>query len=52
MLTRGMRGPQAELAHLRWTRDRSPVNLDEFAHYQGRTNIVYVKAGRQFSVRS
>ena len=39
-------------AHLRWTRDRSRVNLDEFDHYQRRANAVYAEAMCQFSVRS
>ena len=39
-------------AHLRWTRDRSRDNWDEFVHYQRRANAVYVEAMRQFSVRS
>ena len=39
-------------AHLRWTRDRSRVNLDEFVHYHRRANAVYAEAMRQFSVRS
>ena len=39
-------------AHLRWTRDRSRVNWDEFAHYQRRANAVYEEAMHQFSVRS
>ena len=38
--------------HLRWTRDRSRVNWDEFVHYQRRANTVYAEAMRQFSVRS
>ena len=38
-------------AHLRWTRDRSRVNWDEFVHYQRRANEVNTAAGRQFSVR-
>ena len=28
-------------SHLRWTRDRSRVNWDEFVHYQRRANAVY-----------
>ena len=28
-------------AHLRWTRNRSRVNWDEFVHYQRRANAVY-----------
>ena len=36
-------------AHLRWTRDRSRVNWDEFVHYQRRANVVYAEAMRQFS---
>ena len=40
-------------AHLRWTRDRSRVNWDEFVHYQRRANALYDEAMRQFiSVRS
>ena len=38
-------------AHLRWTRDRSRVNWDEFVRYQRRANAVYAEAMRQFSVR-
>ena len=41
-----------EGAHLRWTRDRFPVNWDEFVHYQRRANAVYAEAMRQFSVKS
>ena len=33
-------------AHLRWTRDRSLVNWDEFVHYQRRANAVYAEAMR------
>ena len=39
-------------AHLRWTRDSSRVNWDEFVHYQRRANDVYAGAMSQFSVRS
>ena len=39
-------------AHLRWSRDRSLVNWDEFVHYQITANAVYAEAMRQFSVRS
>ena len=39
-------------AHLRWTRDRSRDNWDEFVHYQRRANAVYAEAMCQFSVRS
>ena len=39
-------------AHLRWTRDRSRDNWDEFVHYKRRANAVYAEAMRQFSVRS
>ena len=39
-------------AHLRWNRDRSRVNWDEFVHYHRRANAVYAEAMRQFSVRS
>ena len=31
-------------AHLRWTRDHSRVNWDEFVHYQRRANAVYAEA--------
>ena len=36
-------------AHLRWTRDRSRVNWEEFVHYQVRANETYSEAKRQFS---
>ena len=39
-------------AHLRWTRDRSPVNWEEFVHYQVRANETYSEAKRQFSDRN
>ena len=39
-------------AHLRWTRDRSRVNWDEFVHYHRRANAVYAEAMCQLSVRS
>ena len=29
-------------AHLRWTRDHSRVNWDEFVHYQRRANAMYI----------
>ena len=38
-------------AHLRWTRNRSRDNWDEFVRYQRRANAVYAEAMRQFSVR-
>ena len=38
--------------HLRWTRDPSRVNWDEFVHYHRRANAVYAEAMHQFSVRS
>ena len=34
-------------AHLRWTRDRSRVNWDEFVHCQVRANEKYSEAKRQ-----
>ena len=37
-------------AHLRWTRDRSRANWDEFVRYQRRANVYMPR--RQFSVRS
>ena len=37
---------------LRWTRDRSPVNLEEFVHCQVRANETHSEAKRQFSVRN
>ena len=40
-----------QAAHLRWTRDRSQVNLEEFVHCQVRANETYSEAKRQFSVR-
>ena len=39
-------------AHLRWTRDLSRVNCDEFVHYPRRANAVYAETMRQFNVRS
>ena len=39
-------------AYLRWTSDCSRANWDEFVHYQSRANMVNVKAGPQFDVRS
>ena len=39
-------------AHLRWTRDRSRVNWEEFVHCQVRANETYSQAKRQFSVRN
>ena len=41
-----------EEAHLRWTRDRSQVNLEEFVRYQGRANESYSEAKHQFSDRN
>ena len=39
-------------AHLRWTRDRSRVNWEEFMRCQVRANDTYSKAKCQFSARS
>ena len=39
-------------AYLRWTRDRSRVNWEEFVHCQVSANETYSEARRQFSVRS
>ena len=39
-------------AHLRWTRDRSRVNWEEFVRYQVRANETYSEAKRQFSDRN
>ena len=39
-------------AHLRWTRDRSMVNWEEFVHCQVRDNEAYSEAKHQFSVRN
>ena len=39
-------------AHLRWTRDRSQVNWEEFVHCQVRANETYSEAKHQFSVRN
>ena len=39
-------------AHLRWTRDRSRVNLEEFVHCQVRANETYSEARRRFSARN
>ena len=39
-------------AHLRWTRDRSWVNWEEFVRCQVRANETYSQAKRQFSDRN
>ena len=39
-------------AHLRWTRDRSRVNWEEFVRCQVRANETYYEAKRQFSDRN
>ena len=39
-------------AHLRWTRDSSRVNWDEFVRCQVRANETYSEAKRQFSDRN
>ena len=39
-------------AHLRWTRDRSRVNWEEFVRYQVRANETYSEAKRQFMDRN
>ena len=39
-------------AHLRWTRDRSRVNWEEFVHSQVTANETYSEAKRQFSDRN
>ena len=39
-------------AHLRWTRDRSRDNWEEFVHYQVKANETYSEAKRQFSDRN
>ena len=39
-------------AHLRWTRDRSRVNWEEFFRCQVRANETYSEAKRQFSARN
>ena len=39
-------------AHLRWTRDRSQVNWEEFVRCQVRANEAYSEAKHQFSVRN
>ena len=49
MVTSGMRSTSS--THLRWSRDRSRVNWDEFVHYQRRADEVYVKAGSLVRVR-
>ena len=38
-------------AYLRWTRDRSRVNWEEFVHCQARAKETHSKAKRQFCVR-
>ena len=39
-------------AHLRWTRDRSRMNWEEFVRCQVRANKTYSEAKRQFSDRN
>ena len=39
-------------AHLRWTRDRSRINWEEFVRCQVRANETYSEAKRQFSDRN
>ena len=39
-------------ANLRWTRDRSRVNWEEFVRYQVRANETYSEAKSQFSDRN
>ena len=39
-------------AHLRWTRDRSRVNWEEFVRCQVRANETYSEAKRQFIARN
>ena len=39
-------------AHLRWTRDRSRVNWEEFVRCQVIANETYSEAKRQFSARN
>ena len=39
-------------AHLRWTRDRSRVNWEEFVNCKVRANVTYSEAKRQFSDRN
>ena len=39
-------------AHLRWTRDRSRINREEFVRYQVRANETNSEAKRQFSDRN
>ena len=41
-----------QVAYLSWTRGRSRVNWEEFAHCQVRANETYSEARRQVSVRS
>ena len=38
-------------AHLRWNRDGSPVNWEEFDRCQVRANVTYSEAKRQLCVR-
>ena len=50
MINAGMTGLKQE-AHLRWSRDHSRVNSDEFVHCQVRANETYLEAKCQFSDR-
>ena len=39
-------------ARLRWTRDRSRINWEEFVHYQVRASETYSEASCRFSARN
>ena len=41
-----------QVVHLRWTRERSRVNWEEFVRYQVRANETYSEAKRQLSDRN
>ena len=52
MINAGMLFGLKQEAHLRWTRDRSRVNWEEFVRSQVRANETYSEAKRQFSDRN
>ena len=52
MINAGMLFGLKQEAYLRWTRDRSRVNWEEFVRYQVRANETYSEANRQFSDRN
>ena len=52
MINAGVAFGHKQVAHLRWTRDCSLINWEEFVHCQVRANETSSQPKRQFSVRS